>query len=100
MVKKFRREFQKNTDSFLEEFRDKWPRGKLSLLSCHIFHALDETRDWDGWLETENMDEAEMMFTQLILDLKRLIPEKKQKINLKDLEKDFNSEKETDHEDV
>jgi len=90
---------EKETTKALEVFREKWPHGKMSLLACHIFHAFDETRDWGGWLDTGDMDEGEKMFMELIVDLKKLVPERKAKVNIKVFEKDLVEEEIYDDDD-
>lgn len=82
----------------VQVFRDKWPHGKLSLLTAHLIFALDETRDIYGWTEVENMDEAEKMFLELMRDLKKLNPEKRDKPNIKLLEKELLQTEENEDE--
>lgn len=71
----------------ISNFRDRWPRSKISLLLCHLFYAIDETQELTG--ELEDMKEAETMLLDLFKDLKSLVPEKREKPNLKRLEKEL-----------
>ncbi len=93
MAKKHLKKTQ-DLNSQVEVFRDKWPHGKLSLLTAHLIFALDETRDLYGWTESENMDEAEKMFLQLMVDLKKLHPERREKPNVREIEKELFKEEE------
>ena len=78
---------EKSLEVLVEDFRERWPHGKLSLLAAHIFYAIDETRDILGWTETEDMDECEKMFLELLLDLKKCVPVRKEKFDIKEYEK-------------
>lgn len=80
---------EQNANDFLAEFRERWPRGKVSLLAAHFFFAVDEICDWYGYVEVDNMKEAEKMFIELMNDLKKLIPEKREKPNIKLLEEEL-----------
>src|ERR1043165_5456875 len=81
-----------DADNLLESFRDKWSRGKLSLLSAHIFFAIDETRDLYGWKDIEDMDEAEKMFLELVADVEKFIPIVRDKPKFQNLEKELLTE--------
>ena len=87
-------------DKSVEVFRNKWPRGKLSLLASHLFYAIDETRDWGGWIDTKDMDEAEKMFLELFKDLNKLIPEFHQKVDVKLFESEILEEEKGEDDDL
>lgn len=62
--------------------RERWPRSKLSLLACHLDHAIDEADEWATWNapkggEAEAMKEARKLLKELMDDLRELIPESK-----------------------
>lgn len=83
---------------FLNDFRSRWSRARLSLLYCHIAHALDECRDLGGLGEIEDMDEAEQLIMELTADLKKIVPEKREKIDIKKLELELFKEREVEDE--
>lgn len=68
-----------NTDNRVEDclpsMAKRWNHGKLSLLFCHLYFALDETYDLTCCLdEQSNMLEAELLLHQLEKDLSKLFP--------------------------
>lgn len=98
MSKKSKKRKQ-DADSLIETFRNKWSRGKLSLLSCHIFFAIDETRDLYGWKDIEDMEEAEKMFLELLSDVEKFIPIVRDKSKFQNIENEVLKE-DIDDEDL